>query len=142
MRDWAFALAISSGFLILVGSVLASLMAASGMMGFSSGMMGTGGMMGMGGMMGFSGTWYSSWFFVTGITGLFAGVGILAAASYLRRHPRASLKLGVMFLILSALSFFSGGGFLIGGTLGVLAGTLTIVTAADSDTSSPQGAQN
>jgi hypothetical protein len=54
MRNWAFALSIASGILILAGGVLIALMAASGMMGSSSIRMG------MGGMMEFSGAWHSS----------------------------------------------------------------------------------
>lgn len=62
-----------------------------------------------------------------GFVGAFFGFIVILLAIFLFRNPEAHVGYGVAILVLSLLSFFGGGGFLVGVLLGVIGGILAII---------------
>ncbi|MDJ0269219.1 MAG: DUF6114 domain-containing protein [Aigarchaeota archaeon] len=118
----AFALSLTGGLLILIGSSFTFAM--WGMFGQPIGMMG-GGMMGM-----IGGGWM--WFPIfLPILGLVFGILILVGAVMLNSKPDQAQTWGTLILVLSALSLITaGGGFIIGAILGIIGGILAITWKA------------
>lgn len=111
----AFALALASGLLVLAGSLMMMLFAAT----WAAYAPAICPMCGRGMM-------WIAWFSAMQGLGLISGALILIGAIMLYSRPEQSLAWGLVVLVFSVLSLFAGGGFLVGAALGLVAGILAL----------------
>lgn len=119
-------LSLIGGILILIGSFVSWLLTPA-YLGNSYGYMGN--MMGgyynmMGGYYGMMG--YGMGFSYLPVVGIVAGLIVLYGAYMLTAKPKENKTWGVLILVLSIVSLFSGGGFFIGAIFGILGGVLAL----------------
>ncbi len=121
----AATLSILGGLLILLSGILIIAMgtAFAGMMaGYYPGMMGGY----YPGMMGNPAGFISPLIVGIGIGGIICGIVIAVSGYWLNTRPAAHTTWGMVIVVVSLVSFFEGGGFLIGAILGILGGILAI----------------
>ena len=103
----AFALVVAAGFLVLIeGALLLIVGNAANSLGYAAA---------------------SALLSGLGIIGLSAGFFLVILAGALLAYPELHVGLGVLIIATSLVSFFGGGGFLIGIPIGVFGGVLALV---------------
>jgi hypothetical protein len=68
----------------------------------------------------------SRFLYVFAIPGIVLGIIVIAAAVLLYQNPAQNTLWGIIILVLSILSIFIGGGFIIGLVLGIIGGVLAL----------------
>jgi Family of unknown function (DUF6114) len=120
VRTIAFILSLLGGIIIVLGSIIALLLAAFGSpygiyYGMGPGMMG--------------GYWFgygSSWLWVLTFVSLICGVIVLIGALMFNARPVEHMTWGILVLAFSIVSFIGMGGYFIGAVLGIAGGALAL----------------
>jgi hypothetical protein len=124
--DIAFALSLTGGILITIGSVIGMGLEALGRPFF----WGMGGIMGGYNMMGvYYGTagYYGVMYFLEFVA-LIAGILVLVFAAAMRSKPSNLKTYGALVMAFSLISLVGMGGFLVGAILGLIGGILALVS--------------
>ncbi len=120
MHNIAFILSLIGGIVIILGSIVAVILAAYGSP--------YGTFYGMGpGMM--SGYWFgygSAWIWGLSLASLICGILVIVGAIMLNARPQEHITWGIIVLIFSIASFMGMGGYFIGAVLGIAGGAIAL----------------
>ncbi len=118
MHTTAFALSLTGGTVIIVGSLIAAVLSAFGTP------YGTYYGMGPGMMSGFG--FNSAWYVPFSLAALVFGIVVLIGAIMLNARPADHITWGIIVLVFSIASFIGMGGYMIGAILGIAGGAIAL----------------
>jgi ABC-type Mn2+/Zn2+ transport system permease subunit len=118
-----FVLSLIAGVLILLNSIVAIAMAALGSAAISAGVAAAGSSAAASALAGAMAGSVFTIIMATGIVGIIFGLVVLLGAVWMKK-PEKAKKGSIIVLVLSIISIFTGGGFILGLILGIIGGAI------------------
>jgi len=120
-----FVLSLIAGILILLNSIVAIAMAAIGGAALSAGIAAGGADAAAAALAGAMAGSVLTIIMVTGVIGIIFGLVVILGATWMKK-PEKAKKGSIIVLVLSIISIFMGGGFILGLILGIIGGAIGI----------------